>query len=83
MTVYISSITDLILDISGFRRHRGADPRGAGRENFKHRRCVVSSTAVAQFEITVVYNGVAKPVKANPRQAVQAVLQHALNEFGI
>lgn len=43
----------------------------------------MSTTAVAQFEVTVVYNGVPKSVTVNPKQAVQAVLQHALNEFGI
>jgi hypothetical protein len=35
------------------------------------------------IEVAVVYNGVTKTVKVNPDQAVQAVLEHALNEFGI
>ena len=36
-----------------------------------------------QIDVTVVYNGVTKTVKVNLNQPVQAVLQHALNEFGI
>lgn len=43
----------------------------------------MSSSAVAQYEVTIVYNGVPRQVMVNPNQAVQAVLQHALNEFGI
>lgn len=43
----------------------------------------VENAQIAQYEVTVAYNGVPKTVKVNPHQAVQAVLQHALNEFGI
>ncbi len=34
-------------------------------------------------EVTVAYNGVTKTIKVNLNEAVQAVLQQALNEFGI
>lgn len=43
----------------------------------------MGNTTVAQFEVAVLYNGVAKEVTVNPKQAVRALLQHALNEFGI
>ncbi len=43
----------------------------------------MSKTAVATFEVAVTYNGVTQEVVANPNQAVQALLQHALNAFGI
>ena len=43
----------------------------------------MSNIAATQFEVTVVYNGVSKSIEVNPNQSVQAVLQHALNEFGI
>ena len=36
-----------------------------------------------KFEISVSYNGVAKAITVNPNQNVQAVLEHALNTFGI
>ena len=36
-----------------------------------------------QIDAAVVYNGVTKAIKVNLNEAVQAVLQHALNEFGI
>lgn len=36
-----------------------------------------------QIDVPIVYNGVTKTIKVNQNQAVQAVLQHALNEFGI
>jgi hypothetical protein len=36
-----------------------------------------------QIDVAVVYNGVTKTIKVNLSQAVQAVLQHALDEFGI
>jgi len=36
-----------------------------------------------QIDVAVVYNGVTKTIKVNLNQAVQAVLQHSLNEFGI
>jgi len=35
------------------------------------------------IEVQVSYNGVTKTIKVNLNQPVQAVLQHALNEFGI
>lgn len=43
----------------------------------------MSKTAVAAFEVIVIYNGVSKEVEVNPNQAVQALLQHSLNVFGI
>lgn len=42
-----------------------------------------TATATKQFEIVVIYNGLEKPVTVNPDQAVQAVLEHAIKEFGI
>ena len=38
---------------------------------------------VHKFEIVIVYNGLEKSVEVNAHQAVQAVLQHAIKEFGI
>lgn len=35
-----------------------------------------------KFEITVIYNGVAKAVEVNLMQALQAVFAHALKLFG-
>jgi hypothetical protein len=35
------------------------------------------------IDVAIVYNGVTKTVQVNLNQAVDAVLQHALNEFGI
>ena len=35
------------------------------------------------IDVAVVYNGVTKTIQVNLNQAVQAVLQHALNEFGV
>ena len=36
-----------------------------------------------KFTVTVVYNGVGKPLEVNAHQAVQAVLAHALQLFGL
>jgi len=36
-----------------------------------------------RFDIVVTYNGSEKTLEVNPHQAVQAVLQHALREFGV
>ena len=33
--------------------------------------------------MTIIYNGLPKPVTANPNEAVQVLLQHALNAFEI
>lgn len=33
--------------------------------------------------LVVIYNGVDKPLEFNPRQAVQAILQHAIQLFGV
>lgn len=41
------------------------------------------SSTVTKFEVKITYNGVTKSVTANTKQSVQALLQHALNEFGI
>ncbi len=41
------------------------------------------TAAAKQFEVTIVYNGLPRQVTANPKQAVEAVLQHALNTFDI
>lgn len=35
-----------------------------------------------KFDIVVIYNGVQKPLTVNENQAIQAVLQHAINLFG-
>jgi len=35
------------------------------------------------FSVTVVYNGVRKSIEVNPKQALQAVFQHALKVFGL
>ncbi len=35
------------------------------------------------FEVPVIYNGLDKKIEANPHQAVQALLEHALNQFQI
>jgi len=43
----------------------------------------MTTATSATFEVTVTYNGVPRPVTANSHQAVQALLQHALNEFEI
>lgn len=36
-----------------------------------------------KFEIFVIYNGVTKSLVVEPHQQIQAVLQHAIHEFGI
>lgn len=36
-----------------------------------------------KFEVTVIYNGLERKIEVNEHQAVQAVLQHAIHEFGI
>jgi hypothetical protein len=43
----------------------------------------MTATATKQFEISIVYNGVTKPITVNPEQAVQAVREHAIHAFGI
>ena len=43
----------------------------------------MTATATKQFEISIVYNGITKSVTVNPEQAVQAVLQHAVQVFGV
>jgi len=35
------------------------------------------------IDVQISYNGVTKTINVNLNQPVQAVLQHALNEFGI
>lgn len=42
-----------------------------------------SNVGSPKFDIVVTYNGSDKSVSVNPQQAVQAVLQHALKEFGV
>jgi hypothetical protein len=39
--------------------------------------------AAVKVTVTVTYNGVDRPIEANPHQAIQAVLEHAMNEFEI
>ena len=34
------------------------------------------------FRISVIYNGISKPVPVNDHELVQAVLQRAIHEFG-
>jgi hypothetical protein len=41
------------------------------------------SRGETKFTVTVVYNGVAKPLEVNAHQAIQAVLVHALQLFGL
>jgi hypothetical protein len=36
-----------------------------------------------KFTVTIVYNGVGKPLDVNAHQAIQAVLAHALKLFGL
>jgi hypothetical protein len=36
-----------------------------------------------KFKIVISFNGVDKSFEVEPHQAMQAVLEHALNEFGI
>jgi len=44
----------------------------------------MSSTSHAgKFAIVISFNGVDKSFEVEPHQAMQAVLEHALNEFGI
>ena len=43
----------------------------------------MTTITATQFEVTIIYNGLPKPVTANPHQAVQALLQQALNAFEI
>jgi hypothetical protein len=38
---------------------------------------------VKQFTVLVVYNGITKEITTNRNQAVKALLEHSLNEFGI
>ena len=37
----------------------------------------------SKFSITIIYNGVPQPLEVNGNQAVQAVLSHALQLFGL
>jgi hypothetical protein len=41
------------------------------------------SRGETKFTVTVVYNGVSKPLEVNDHQVVQAVLAHALQLFGL
>jgi hypothetical protein len=41
------------------------------------------STTAKKTAVSVVYNGVSKEISFNPRQAVQALLEHALKVFGL
>ncbi len=36
-----------------------------------------------KFSVTITYNGSSKAFEVNSHQAVRALLEHALNEFGI
>ncbi len=40
-------------------------------------------TGTHNFEVFIIYNGVTKPLRVEPHQQVQAVLQHAIHLFGI
>ncbi len=42
----------------------------------------VADEVETKFTIAIIYNGVDKPITANPHQAVQAALQHAIDAFG-
>jgi hypothetical protein len=41
------------------------------------------TTTARKSAVSIIYNGVARDVAFNPNQAVQALLEHALKEFGI
>lgn len=41
------------------------------------------SGEVQKATVIVIYNGIEKSVEYNPREAVQALLQHAIQEFAI
>jgi len=43
----------------------------------------MTTATATQFEVTIIYNGLPKAVTANSYQAVQALLQQALNAFEI
>lgn len=43
----------------------------------------MTTATTTEFDVTIVYNGLSKSISANPNQAVQALLQHALNAFEI
>lgn len=43
----------------------------------------MTTVTTAQFDVTINYNGLPKSVRANAHQAVQALVQHALNAFDI
>lgn len=42
-----------------------------------------TATDTHKFEVFIIYNGVTKPLAIEPHQQVQAVLQHAIQLFGI
>ncbi len=37
----------------------------------------------SKFDVTVTYNGISRTFEVTEHQAVQSLLEHALNEFGI
>lgn len=43
---------------------------------------VAELKADTKFDVSVIYNGLAKTVVVNENETVQAVLQHAIHEFG-
>ena len=43
----------------------------------------MNTATTTKFEVMVTYNGLEKHLEANPDQAVQALLQHALSVFEV
>lgn len=43
----------------------------------------MTTATTTTFEVLIIYNGLEKRIEANPHQAVQALLEHALNAFQI
>ena len=43
----------------------------------------MTTATATEFQVTIIYNGVPKPVTASLNEALQALLQHALNAFEV
>jgi len=43
----------------------------------------MATTAATKIEVPIVYNGVTRPIEAEPHERVVALLQHAIHTFGI
>jgi len=42
-----------------------------------------ATTAADTLTLVIVYNGLERPVQANTHQTIQALLEHAMNAFGV